>query len=609
MDTPLKTKNIAVIAHVDHGKTTLVDALLKQSHVFRENEQEMFAERILDTNELEREKGITIMAKIASISYQGYHINIIDTPGHADFSGEVERTLGMADGALLIIDAQEGPMPQTRFVLKKALELGLKVIVVINKIDKENADIKATLHKVDHLFLDTATQDDQLNFPTLYSISRLGKVFDTYPTDLNQPGNVVPLLNKIVSFVPSPSSEVDKPFKMLISALDYNPHLGKIVIGRISQGKITTQDKLVATRNLNVYLSVSKIMTYQGLSRVDVNFAPAGEIVAIAGLSGAIGDTLTDPSDTSPLPSAKLSEPTLHMTIGPNTSPFNGQEGEFHTARQIESRLEKEVETNISLKVEKLENGQYQISGKGELHLAILLESLRREGYEMEVGKPEVIYKSIDGQRQEPVEEVSIIVPNNQIGTVSEELGKRQAKLIKMEPITPSETEFIFHLPTRNIIGLRSLLLTATKGTSVLNSQVISYQAAGEPLPKLRKGVLIASDPGSAVAYGLRAAQNRGSTFVEPGTPVYEGMIIGENSKDEDIEINVTKGKHLSNMRSKGTDGIIQLAPSTSMSLEQCLDFLEAEELLEITPKSLRLRKKYLSEIDRRRHTRSLKNS
>jgi GTP-binding protein len=600
-----KIRNVAVIAHVDHGKTTLIDALLKQSHIFRDNQAEMSQTTILDSNDLEREKGITILAKNTAISYHDVKINIIDTPGHADFSGEVERTLGMADGALLIVDAQEGPMPQTRFVLKKAFELNLKIIVVINKIDKPYARVPDVINKTNNLFLELATRDEQLDFPILYALGKDGKAWKNLPADFNESGDITPLLDAIIEHIPAPKNEIEGAFKMLVSSLDYDSHKGRYVIGKIFRGSIKPGDKVVLSSNSKNY-TIETVQLSRGLSRYETEVAQAGDIVALTGVGDAkIGDTIANSADITPLSAPKLTEPTLHMTIGANTSPFSAREGQFTTSRQLEDRLYKELETNLSLKLEKLESGKFQMSGKGELHLAILLETLRREGYEMEVGKPEVIVQTIDGVKQEPVEEVSIIVPSEYLGTITQEIGKRLGHLIKMEPISSVEIEFTYHLPTRNIIGLRSLLLTATKGTAVFSSQVIGYQPVGSPLPKLRRGVLISFDTGEALAYGLQNAQGRGITFVEPGTPVYEGMIIGVNAKEEDIEINVTKGKKLTNMRSQASDGTIQLTPATIMSLEQSLDFLEGDELLEITPKSLRLRKKFLSEKDRKRSGRA----
>lgn len=600
----MSIRNIAVIAHVDHGKTTLVDALLKQTNTFRDNQVEMQQTTILDRNELERERGITIVAKNCSVSYKETKINIIDTPGHADFSGEVERTLGMADGAILIVDAQEGPMPQTRFVLKKAISLGLKIIVVINKIDKQFAKPEETLRKIESLFLELANDESYLEFPVLYAIGRRGVVFDQIPDNLEKEGDVRPLLDIILENFPQPQSK-EGVFKMVVTSLDYDSYLGKLVIGRVNQGKIQKGMKVVNTKNSNEFFKVEKLFVYQGLEKVEVEEAPSGEIICFSGIDKvSIGDTISDPSDLESLPGVSVGEPTLHITIGPNTSPFAGREGKYTTSRQLEERLNKELESNLSLRLEKLGNGKFIVSGRGELHLSILLETLRREGYEMEVGKPEVIVKEIDGISKEPVEEVSIIAPNEFVGVVSEEMGKRYALLIKMQPINEYETEFLYKAPTRVLIGLRSVLLTATKGTAVYSSTFLGYEALGKTLPKLRKGVLIADRSGEALAYGLQNAQERGITFIDPGTQVYEGMIVGSNAKDEDIIINVTKGKKLTNMRSKSSDGIIQLTPATKFSLEQCLDFLENDELLEITPLSLRLRKKYLTEIERKRNVR-----
>lgn len=594
-------RNIAVIAHVDHGKTTLVDALLKQSHVFRENQAEMQAVQILDRNELERERGITILAKNCSIHYRDTKINIIDTPGHADFSGEVERTLGMADGALLIVDAQEGPMPQTRFVLKKALELGLKIIVVINKIDKKLARPAETISKVESLFLELATDDSALDFPVLFAVGRSGTVFSQLPENPEQEGKVLPLLDKILGFIPAPKKN-DGVFKMVVSSIGYDNHTGRIVIGKIHQGKVVRGMKVILTDTPNKVWKVENLFTYEGLEKVKIDEAESGEIVCISGIQEVgIGQTISDPSDTESLAGAFISEPTLHMTLGPNTSPFAGREGEFTTSRQIEERLEKELESNLSLKVKKLENGKFVISGRGELHLSILLETMRREGYEMEVGKPEVITKEINGVKCEPVEEVSIIVPSEQVGVITEELGKRFAEMINMNPNDQGEVEFIYKVPTRALIGIRGALLTLTKGTVVMNSTLVGYEPIGKSLPKLRRGVLISDRAGEAVSYGLQNAQERGMTFVDPGASIYEGMIIGQNSKEEDIQINPTKGKKLTNMRSKSSDGVIQLTPANRFSLEQNLDFLENDELLEITPKNLRLRKKHLSLLERKR--------
>ena len=594
-------RNIAVIAHVDHGKTTLVDALLKQTHVFRDNQEEMDQTLIMDSNELERERGITILAKNCSIRYKNTKINIIDTPGHADFSGEVERTLSMADGALLIVDAADGPMPQTRFVLKKALDLGLKIIVIINKIDKKLAKPQETLHKIESLFLELASDQKQLDFDVLYAIGRKGAVYDTLPENPELKGNITPLLETIISKV-TPKEGGNGSFKIAISSLDYDTHLGRIAIGKIYSGSLKKGMKVVVADDPTKIKTVEKVTVFEGLKRVDTEEAGVGEIVGFSGIDDIkIGSTVTDPSDPTPLPHIAIGEPTLHITVGPNTSPFAGREGIFTSSRQIEERLYKELESNLSLRVEKLGSGKFAVSGRGELHLSILLETLRREGFELEAGKPEVILKQTDGEIMEPVEEVSLVVHKEFIGVITEEFGKRLAKLIAMEPINESELEFIYHAPTRVLIGLRSSLLTQTKGTIVYNSINIGYEKVGTALPKIRKGALIASQSGETLSYGLENAQGRGIIFVGPGIQVYEGMIVGVNSKDEDIPVNVCKGKKLTNMRSKASDGVIQLTPATILSLEQALDFLEKDELLEITPKSLRLRKKHLTQLERRR--------
>ena len=596
-----KIVNIAVIAHVDHGKTTLVDALLKQTHVFRANQEEMEKTQIMDSNELERERGITILAKNCSVTYKDTKINIIDTPGHADFSGEVERTLNMASGALLIVDAQEGPMPQTRVVLKKALDLGLKIIVVINKIDKKFARPKEVLTKVESLFLELVDNESQLEFPIVFAVGKLGAAFDQLPSDLHAKGAITPLLDKVIDYIP-PSPAIKGAFKLSVSSIDFDPHLGRISVGRIHQGKITKGMKVIITDDPNTICTVNKIFVYAGLEKMEIDKASSGEIVALAGINDVvIGNTISDPSDLESLPSAFISKPTLSVNLGPNTSPFSGTEGEFSTARQIEARLEKELESNLSLKVKKLDSGKFTISGRGELHISILLETMRREGFEMEVGKPEVVITHMDSNKMEPMEEVSIVVPTQYVGVISEEFGKRHATLIKMEPINKSEMEFVYSASTRVLLGLRSMLTTLTKGTIVYNSVSTGVEKLGKEMPKSRRGVLVSSQTGESLAYGLQNAEGRGILFINPGAKVYEGMVVGSNSKNEDIYVNVCKGKKLTNMRSKSSDGVIQLTPATKLSLEQSLDFLERDELLEITPASLRIRKKHLTEIERKR--------
>lgn len=597
-----KIRNVAVIAHVDHGKTTLIDALLKQTHTFRDNQKEMNVSRILDSNDQERERGITIRAKNCAIDFADTKINIIDTPGHADFSSEVERTLGMADGALLIIDAQEGPMPQTRFVLRQALKLGLKIIVVINKIDKQYARVPWVIDKTENLFLDLAQDESQLDFPILYAIARDGKVFENIPPDFKAAADVTPLLQKIIDFIPAPADRDDQPFKMLVSSFEHDNHLGRILIGRIAQGKVSLNQKVTLISKANSLYTVEKLFVADGLGRKEMDEVFSGDIVALSGVKDAkIGDTIAQVGQTEGLPAPEISQPTLHITIQPNKSPFSGQEGEFSTANQLEERLNREIETNLSLQVKKIGNGKFEVAGKGELHLTVFLEDLRRDGYELEVEKPEVIVKEIDGVKMEPVEELDIIIPNDYIGIINQELGKRYAVLVNAAPISEKETEFVYRLPTRALIGLKSLLVTQTKGTIIFSSQVVDYQPLGKPIRKLRPGALVAAQSGKAVSYGLNIAQGRGSTFIGPGTQVYQGMIIGKNTKENDIEVNVCRGKKLTNMRSKSSDEPIQLVPPIPVTLEMGLGFIDHDELMEITPKSVRLRKKAVSKQEKRR--------
>jgi len=599
-------RNVAVIAHVDHGKTTLVDALLKQTHIFRQNEEEMNQERILDSNDLERERGITILAKNCAIFYKDTKINIIDTPGHTDFSGEVERTLSMADGALLIIDAQEGPMPQTRYVLKKALALDLKIVVVLNKIDKEFSRIEEVKRRTEDMFLELATNESQLDFPILYAVGRHGKVFKENPPAYTSSlsGNVQPLLEAILAYIPSPEVRTDRPFKMLISSLAYNRYWGRIAIGKIKEGSIVPSQKVVILQEKGRTFTIERVMLTEGLKRVAVEKAMSGDIVSLTGLPTAqMGQTSADVSiaDACPCVVQKISEPTLSITIAPNTSPFVGKEGKYVTSRQIEERLRKECENNPSLRLALLGGGKFKVSGRGELHLSILLETMRREGYEMEVGKPEVILKEEEGIKKEPVEELTIIVKKDYLGVINQEMGKRRALLKSTRPISASEVEFVYILPTRALIGLRSLLVPLTKGNLIFSSQMIDYQKMGAALPRFRSGALVASQSGSVYSYGLEKAQGRGTTFVKPGDEVYMGMIVGQAAKEYDIRVNVCKNKHLTNMRAKAADMVVQLAPPRILSLEQLLDFVAEDELLEITPQSLRLRKKNLSGIRDRR--------
>jgi len=601
-----KIRNVAVIAHVDHGKTTLVDFMLKQSHTFRENEAQMFQTTILDSNPLERERGITILAKNTAIYYKDFKINIIDTPGHADFSGEVERTLNMADGALLIIDAQEGPMPQTKFVLKKALELNLKIIVIINKVDKKLADIKKTLEKTNDLFLELATDHDQLDFPVFYAIGREGKAAKNLE-NVESATNLEPILNEIIDYIPSPSVE-EGDFQMVVTSLDYDTHKGKHIIGRIKRGNLTKGQSLVLINKDGKKIpgKADTISLSHGLKKIEVNKVPAGDIIDLTGVPNAeIGDTVADAKNPQALSRIQVEEPTIRITLSANSSPFAGHEGKFTNSRQIHERLIKELETNISLRMEQI-GEKFILSGRGELHLSILIETLRREGYEFQVGKPEVIMKTVGGVQMEPVETTMIDVPDEFVGIVTEELGKRKGQMMDMHTEGNGTTRFIYKIPSKNLFGIRNDLLTSTKGTAIINVEFFDYETLSPAISKLRNGVLIASESGIALKYGLNNAQGRGITFIAPGTKVYEGMIVGENSKQEDIEINVTKEKKQTNMRASTSDvNLGALTPATILSLEECLDFLEEDELLEVTPLNLRLRKKFLTKLERVRQKRN----
>lgn len=602
-----KIRNVAIIAHVDHGKTVLVDGLLKQSGTFRDNQVEMNQIAILDSGDLERERGITILAKTTEVNYKGYKINIIDTPGHADFAGEVERTLGMADGVLLIVDAQEGPMPQTKFVLTKALSLGLRPIVVINKIDKRDARIKEVVSEVESLFLDLAITDDQLQFPVYYAIGRDGKSFNAIPEDIeNASGDLIPIFDAIIEHIPAPRTLLEGDFQMLVSSLAWDSYQGKYAIGRIQRGQVRAGDQVVLISNddkTTTKTKVEKIFISKGLGKEETSIASAGEIVQLTGIVDAhIGDTITIGDNPEALPAMIIEPPTLQISIAPNTSPFAGQEGEFTTSRQIAARLKKELETNVSLCVVE-ENATFIVSGRGELHLSILIETLRREGFELEVGRPTVVTKEVDGMEFEPVEELTVETPEEHMGAVSAELGRRRANLIEVVTTTKDVKRMIYQIPTRALIGLRNILLTATKGTVVLNSLLIGYEPIGVALKKLRNGVLISAVTGTAVTYSLKVVEDRGVAFIGPGTKVYEGMIIGLNRRSGDMEINACKEKKLSNVRSSGTDMTTQLIPFIQLSLEQALDFLEADELLEVTPKSLRLRKRCLTSLERKKNS------
>lgn len=602
-------RNVAIIAHVDHGKTTLVDGLLKQSNTFRENQAEMNQTLLMDSGDQESERGITITAKQTSIYHGDYKINIIDTPGHADFSGEVERTLNMADGVILVVDAQEGPMPQTKFVLSKALELGLKPIVVVNKIDKPARRIAEVNDEVSDLFLELATNDDQLLYPTYYAIGRDGKAWPEVPENPEVDANFEPIFDAIINEIPAPKVELDGDFQLLVTSLTYDNFLGKYAIGRISRGKVKSGEQIALIKRDGTVkkAKIDKLFAYRGLNREEISEAFAGDIVAITGVAEAeIGETLADANNPEALPTIEVEKPTLSMYLGPNTSPMKGREGEFTTSRQIGDRLRKELETNVSLQVE--ENGiGFIISGRGELHLSVLIETLRREGFEFEVGRPQVVTIQEDGVEKEPVEELIIEVAPEFVGAVSQEMGVRRAEMRSQENLPTGSNRLTYIITTRAMIGLRNLMLTATKGTIIMNSLPHSYQEMGAKIPSSRNGALIAFEKGTSTPYALQSAESRGELFIGPGTEVYAGMIVGLNNRQEDLEINVVKEKHLTNMRSKSSDGAVQLTPFTDLSLEQCIDFIEDDELLEVTPQNLRLRKRYLDSNERKRMAKSSK--
>jgi GTP-binding protein len=597
-------RNIAIIAHVDHGKTTMVDALLKQSHIFRENQA--VTDCIMDSNPQERERGITIMAKNTAVTYKGVKINIIDTPGHADFSGEVERVISMADGCLLMVDAVEGPMPQTKYVLKQALKNGLKPIVVINKIDRENARVDEVFKLTQDLFMELATTAEQLDFPVLYASGRQGIVV-TEP-DLSTGKDVSPLFDCIIDKIPAPCIE-EGPFQMMVSNLDYDSHKGKIAIGRIWRGKVAPHDRAVCLYADGTQKSyeIAEVLTYLGLKRLEVEEAEAGDIVAVTGVSEAnIGDTLASPDKPEALPRIEIGEPTVEMTIAVNTSPFSGREGKFSTTRQLRERLYKELEVNLSLRVSDTDSPDtFLIKGRGELHLAVLIETMRREGFEFQVSKPEAITKMVDGKLMEPVELLSIDIRSEYIGAVTEMLGKRQAEMRDMHNDGQNNVHLEFRIPTKGLIGFRSAFITATRGEGVMNSVFTGYEPWKRDIISPRNGVIVSSEQGEAVAYGLNNAQGRGLTFVGPGTQVYEGMIIGTNPRTTDIAMNVCKEKKKTNIRSSTSDIAVKLTPPIIMSLEQSIDFINRDELVEVTPENIRLRKKILKETMRLRDRKS----
>ncbi len=603
MGKNLNRRNIAIIAHVDHGKTTLVDAMLKQSHIFRKNEQ--VAERVMDSGDLERERGITILSKNTAISYKGIKINVVDTPGHADFGGEVERVLNMVDGVLLLVDAFEGPMPQTKYVLRKALEHKLKPIVVINKIDRPDARIDEVQDEVLELFMELDADDEQLDFPVIYTAAKAGiakKSMDDDNKDLK------PLLDTIIESIPAPEGELDAPLQMVVTTLEANDFVGKIAIGRIQRGKIKTGETVALIGTDGVKRGkVGKVYTYDGLNKVDAAEAEMGEIVALTGLSEvSIGDTIADVENPEALPGIRVDEPTLSMTFGVNTSPFAGKEGQFVTSRHIRDRLFKEAQTNVALRVEETDSADvFKVSGRGELHLSILIETMRREGYEMQIGKPEVVYKIIDGKKYEPIENLTVEVPAEYVGTAMESLGRRKAEMVDMTEIA-GYMRINFLIPARGLIGFRSELLTSTKGNGIMNHVFHGYEPYKGDIPSRSRGSLVAFEEGLTTGYGIFNLQDRGIMFIEPNQRVYEGMIIGENSREMDIDINPCKQKHATNMRSSSADEAIRLVPPRIMSLEQALEYINDDELVEVTPASIRLRKAVL---DRNKRGRAAKNA
>jgi GTP-binding protein len=588
-------RNVAIIAHVDHGKTTLVDALLKQSRVFAEHEQ--VGELIMDSNDLEREKGITILAKNTSVRYRGVKLNIIDTPGHADFGGEVERVLGMADGCLLLVDAAEGPMPQTRVVLKQALALGLRPIIVVNKIDRANAQPDETVEAVHDLLLELATDSEQLDAPVIYTNGREG----TATRDLRIAGTTLePLLDTVLEHVPPPRVVLDGPLQLLVSALDHDSYIGRMAIGRVVRGSVAPGQPVVllGAGGASTRQRIGQVLVVEALERMPVESASAGEIVIVTGLAEVgIGDTIADAESPEALPRLEVGEPTLRMQFSVNQSPFSGREAKLSsTSRQLRARLERELLTNVALRVADGPTADiFEVSGRGELHLAILIETMRREGYEFEVSRPAVITREVDGHRVEPVEECIIDCGADHVGSVTEALGTRGAQLQSMRTDAGGGVRLSYMAPTRALIGLRSLLLTLTRGTGVMATRLLGWERWRNLPRSTRNGVLTASQDGMAVAYGLLGLQERGQPFIGPGTPVYEGMIVGLNRRPGDLAVNVTKQKQKTNIRSSTEDQTIKLVPQRSMSLEESLDFIEDDELVEVTPQNLRLRKRTLS--------------
>lgn len=587
-------RNIAIIAHVDHGKTTLVDELLKQSGIFRQNE--VVQERVMDSNDLEKERGITILSKNTSIHYNGIKINIVDTPGHADFGGEVERILTMVDGVLLLVDAFEGCMPQTRFVLSKALALNKKVLVVINKIDRPGARPAEVIDEVLDLFIELGANDDQLEFPVVYASARDG--YSSLDPNVRE-GDMRPLFEEIIKEIEPPEGDVDAPLQCIFSSLDYDDYIGRIGIGRVKRGRVNVNDKVVLCKQDGTQenVKISRLYQFEGLKRVEVQTAAAGDIICVSGITDLnIGETICDPENVEPLPFVKIDEPTLSMNFMVNDSPFAGQEGKFVTSRNLRDRLFKEVETNVSMRVEETDSTDcFKVSGRGELHLSILIETMRRQGYEFQVSRPQVITKYENGKLMEPIELLIIEVPEEYVGNVMQKIGSRRGELENMGTREGGSTHLEFRIPARGLIGYRSEFLTDTNGNGIMNNLFAGYEEYKGEIQTRERGSIVVHETGETSAYGLFNTQDRGRLFVGPGVPVYEGMIVGECAKAEDIVCNVCKNKHLTNTRASGSDDALRLVPHTVLSLEQSMEFIGDDELVEITPKSIRLRKKILS--------------
>ena len=588
-------RNIAIIAHVDHGKTTLVDGLLRQSGTFRSNEQ--VQERVMDSNDLERERGITILSKNTSLRYGKYTINVVDTPGHADFGGEVERVLGMVDGVLLLVDAFEGAMPQTRFVLSKALAMKLKPIVVINKIDRDGARPLEVLDEVLMLFMDLGADDSQLDFPVIYASSRDG--YASPEPDGGDKKDLKPLFDAIINYIPAPDADVDAPLRMLISNIGMDEYVGRTAVARIEQGRISSGQTVTVCNEggFRKNAKITYLYKFDGLKKVEVDGACAGDIILLAGLTEFnIGDTVCDPENIDPIHFVNIDEPTLSMNFLVNNSPFAGQEGTFVTSRHIRERLYKEIETNVSMRVEDTDSPDtLKVSGRGELHLSVLIETMRRQGYEFQVSRPKVIYKEINGQLCEPVEYLTVDVPEEYVGTVIEKLGTRKGEMVNMRPTSDNFTRMEFRIPARGLIGYRGEFLTDTRGNGIMNSIFDGYEPYKGDISSRTHGSMVAWEQGEAVPYGLFNAQERGALFIGPGEKVYEGMIVGESARGDDLVINVCKKKHLTNIRASGSDEALKLTPPVILSLEQALDFISDDELVEVTPKNIRLRKKILN--------------